>query len=87
MTPLQSSVLDDKCRCEFTISLLDSEPPFEGLIEGLFENVPKLDPTADISEQPKTAYWIEKISSFNMVCITSNISERIAAESRPELLH
>ena len=40
--PLQSSVLDDKCRCEFTISLLDSEPPFEGLIEGLFENVPKL---------------------------------------------
>ena len=45
------------------------------------------DPVADISEQPKTAHWIEKISSFNMVCITSNISERIAAESRPELLH
>ena len=45
------------------------------------------DPVADISEQPKTAHWIEKISSFNMVCITSNTSERIAAESRPELLH
>ena len=40
--PLQSSVLHDKFRCEFTISLLDSEPPFEGLIEGLFENAPKL---------------------------------------------
>jgi hypothetical protein len=74
--------------CEFTISLLDSKPPFEGLIEGLFENAPKLfDTVADISEQPKTVYWIEKITSFNMMCVTSNISERIAAESRPEIIH
>jgi hypothetical protein len=32
-------------------------------------------------------YWIEKITSFNMMCITSNISERIAAKSGPEQLH
>jgi hypothetical protein len=37
-----STVLDDKFMCEFTISLLDSKQPFEGLIEGLFENAPKL---------------------------------------------
>jgi hypothetical protein len=40
--PLQSSVLPDKFMCEFTISLLDFKPRFEGLIEGLFENAPKL---------------------------------------------
>jgi hypothetical protein len=40
--PLQSSVLHDKVMCEFTISFLDSKWPFEGLIEGLFENAPKL---------------------------------------------
>jgi hypothetical protein len=45
------------------------------------------DPVADIAEQPKTVYWIEKITSFNIMCVTSNISERIAAESRPEQLH
>jgi hypothetical protein len=45
------------------------------------------DPVADITEQPKTVYWIEKTASFNMMCLTSTISERIAAESRPEQLH
>jgi hypothetical protein len=45
------------------------------------------DPVADIAEQPKTTHWIEKIASFNMTCGKSNISEHIAAESRPELLH
>jgi hypothetical protein len=42
------------------------------------------DPVADIAEQPKTVYWIEKITSFNMMFLTSNISERIAAESNFE---
>jgi hypothetical protein len=45
------------------------------------------DPVANIAEQPKKMYWIEKIASFNMMCRTSNISERIAAESRPEIIH
>jgi hypothetical protein len=45
------------------------------------------DPVADIAEQSKTVCWIETITSFNMMCVTSNISERIAAESRPEQLH
>jgi hypothetical protein len=86
--PLQSSVLDDKVMCEFTISLLDSKPPFEGLIEGLFENAPKFFwHCCDICEQPKKSCWIENITSFNMMCVTSNISERIAAESRPEIIH
>jgi hypothetical protein len=40
--PLQSNVLDDKFRCEFTIILMDSEPPSEGLNERLFENTQKL---------------------------------------------
>jgi hypothetical protein len=40
--PLQSSVLHDKFMYEFTVSLLDYKPPFERLIEGLFENAPKL---------------------------------------------
>jgi hypothetical protein len=43
------------------------------------------DPVADIAVQPMTVHWIEKITSFNMMYVTSNISERIAAESRPEI--
>jgi hypothetical protein len=42
MTPPAEQCLDDKFMWEFTISLLDSKPPFEELIEGLFENAPKL---------------------------------------------
>jgi hypothetical protein len=45
------------------------------------------DPVSDIPEQPKTVYWIDKITSFNIMSGKSNISERIAAESRPEQLH
>jgi hypothetical protein len=45
------------------------------------------DPVADIAEHPKTVYGIENITSFNMMYVTSNISERIAAESRPEKIH
>jgi hypothetical protein len=45
------------------------------------------DPVADIAEQPMTVHWIEKITIFNMMYVTSNMSERIAAESRPEILH
>jgi hypothetical protein len=45
------------------------------------------DPVADIAEQPKTTHWIENITSFNMMYVTSNMSERIAAESRPEIIH
>jgi hypothetical protein len=74
--------------CEFTISLLDSKPPFEGLIEGFLRMRRNcFDTVADIAHQPKTVYWIEKIISFNMMCVTSNIPERIAAESRPEQLY
>jgi hypothetical protein len=36
------NVLDVNFRGEFTIILLDSEPPSEVLNEGLFENAPKL---------------------------------------------
>jgi hypothetical protein len=72
----------------FTISLLDSGPPFEGLIEGSIENAPKLfDPVPDIVQQPKAAHWVEKSSSFNIMYLRSNISERIAAKSCPEILH
>jgi hypothetical protein len=46
-----------------------------------------LNSVADIAEQPKRAYWIEKITSFNMMSVTNKISERIAAEFRPEQLH
>jgi hypothetical protein len=55
--------------CEFTISLLDSKQPFEGLIEGLFENAAKLFGHVT-SDQPKIVYWIDKIASFNMMCRT-----------------
>jgi hypothetical protein len=46
-----------------------------------FDHVP------DIAEQSKTAYWIEKSASFNMICKTSNISVPIAAKSRPEIIY
>jgi hypothetical protein len=82
MTPLQRNILDNKFRCEFTIIFKDSEPPSEGLNEGLFENTPNcFDHVPDIAEQPKTAYWIEKSASFNIICITCNMSEPIAAKS------
>ena len=45
------------------------------------------DPVADISEQPKTAHWIENSSNWNMMYTTSNISEPIAAKSRPAIIH
>jgi hypothetical protein len=45
------------------------------------------DRVLDISEQSKTAYWIENSASFNIMCIKSNISARIAAKSRPEIIH
>jgi hypothetical protein len=65
-----------------------SEPSSEGLNERLFEKAPKLfDHVPDISDQSKTPYWIEKSASFNMICITRNMSEPIAAKSRPEIIH
>jgi hypothetical protein len=44
------------------------------------------DHVSDSAEQPTTAYWIEKSAIFNMICITSNRSELIAAKSSPEIL-
>ena len=46
-----------------------------------FEHVP------DIAEQPKTAHWIEKRSSFNIMYTKSNSSEPITAKSRPAIIH
>jgi hypothetical protein len=40
--PVRSDASDDEFRCEFTIILLDSEPPSEGLNEGLVENAPEM---------------------------------------------
>jgi hypothetical protein len=45
------------------------------------------DTVSDISEQPITVHWIENITSFNIMCVPSNISEHIAAESCPEIIH
>jgi hypothetical protein len=75
--------------CEFTIGFfwIPNRHLKGSLTDYLRMHRNCFDPVADIAEQPMTVHWIEKITSFNIMCVTSNMSERIAAESGPERIH